>query len=359
MAFVLAGFVACDGSQPSSVRRAQFGLDARPPNPTCLAAARPPATVAVAFQRVFANVQLQSSDVLAQIPGDRSRWFVAERMGPGGSDARIVSFDANNPADSPAVVATLGPVAYVTEPDGEGGLIGMAFHPRFATNGRLYVSWVKADAASASGVRSAVGYLTSGDGGAHFSDYRELFAFDQTASHYHKGGGLAFGADGFLYASFGDGGTGQDGYAHGQKRDGFFAKIHRIDVDHEEDGKPYAIPDGNPFKHGGGQDTTFAWGFRNPFRFSIDRATNQLWVGDVGQERWEELDLVTAGGNYGWPCREGAHPDILPPDPRCPSVAGLIDPVLEQAHGGPQGSARAIIGGVVYRGKALPARVGT
>src|SRR5262249_47453697 len=150
-------------------------------------------------ERVFANVSLSNSVVMAQIPGDGSRWFVAERMGPNASDARIVAFDARTPADDPAIVATLGPVAYVSESDGEGGLIGMAFHPRFADNGRVYVSWVKQDAAAANGVRSAVGYLTSTDGGAHFSGYRELFAFDQSTSHWHKGGGLQFGPDGLLY----------------------------------------------------------------------------------------------------------------------------------------------------------------
>lgn len=356
-----AGGAGCDGARPATATatRAAFGLDARPANPTCVATARAPRTAAVTLARVYANVALQNAVALAQIPGDPSRWFVAERMGPDGGDARIVSFDVDHPADQPRVVATLGPVAYVTEPDGEGGLLGLAFHPRFAQNGRLYVSWVKADPSSPSGVRSTVGWLTSRDGGAHFSGYQELFGFDQSTSHYHKGGGLAFGPDGMLYASFGDGGTGQDGLHHGQARDGFFAKIHRVDVDHAADGRPYAIPDGNPFAQGGGQDTTFAWGFRNPFRFSFDRATGELWVGDVGQERWEEIDRVVAGGNYGWPCREGAHDNILPPDPRCPTLAGIIDPVAELVHGGPEGNASAIIGGVVYRGKALPALVGT
>ncbi len=354
---LLMAVLACnDRPPPPTATPARFGLDARPSNPTCLAPARPPSALPVRFERVFANVRLQSSVVLAQPPGDGRRWYVAERMGPGGGDARIVAFDAANPDDEPAVVATLGPLADVSQADGEGGLIGMAFHPRFASNGRVYVSWVKADPAAPNGARSAVGYLTSSDGGAHFSGYHELFAFDQTASHYHKGGGLQFGPDGLLYASFGDGGTQDDMLRHGQTRDGFFAKIHRIDVDHAEGGKPYAIPDGNPFKHGGGQETTFAWGLRNPFRFSIDRATNQLWVGDVGQDRYEEIDLVRAGGNYGWPCREGAHDHILPPDPRCPSLDGILDPVAEQAH---DGGSRALIGGVVYRGKALPQLAGT
>jgi uncharacterized repeat protein (TIGR03806 family) len=354
---LLLGLVACK-PQPSPAP-SRFGLDERPANPTCLAPARPPLPVPVKLEHAFANVSLQHSMVMAQIPGDRSRWFVAERMGPNGADAPIVSFDATHPEDQPSVVATLGPLAYVDNDGQEGGLLGMAFHPRFGDNGRLYVSWVKKDSAATNGVRSAVGYLTSRDHGAHFSGYRELFAFDQTASPWHKGGCLQFGADGLLYASFGDGGGQDDAFHNGQNPDGFFAKIHRIDVDHEENGKPYAIPEGNPFKRGGGQDTTFAIGLRNPFRFSIDRATNQLWAGDVGGARYEEVDLVRAGGNYGWPCREGFHDLILPPDPRCPSLSGLSDPLTEHPHGGTNGGTRAIIGGVVYRGKALPALVGT
>jgi uncharacterized repeat protein (TIGR03806 family) len=354
---LLVAGISCNGGAPTVTApvRAAFGLDARPANPTCLAAARPPSTLAVRSLRVYANVQLANAVVLTHIAGDRARWFVAERMGPGGGDARIVSFAADAPADEPAVVATLGPLADVGTQDGEGGLIGMAFHPRFADNGRLYVSWVRADAAAPNGDRSAVGWLTSRDGGAHFSDYRELFAFDQSSSPWHKGGGLRFGADGLLYAAFGDGGTADDMLANGQRRDGFFGKIHRVDVDHAAAGKLYAIPADNPFARGGGQATTFAWGLRNPFRFSIDRATNELWVGDVGADRYEEIDVVRAGGNYGWPCREGHHDYIAPPDPRCPSGAGLVDPVAELAH---EGSTRAIVGGVVYRGKALPALVG-
>jgi uncharacterized repeat protein (TIGR03806 family) len=370
---LLVAFLACDGSHPERRRITSdappppelgpvgvaLGLDARPWNPTCVAPPRPPPPPVyppVAWERVFANVQLENPVMMAQIPGDDSRWFVAERTQPGGGDARIVSFNTLRPQASPSVVATLGPLGDVIEGDGEGGLLGIAFHPQFATNGRLYVSWVKADPTSGSGVSSAVGYLTSTDGGAHFSGYEELFSFPQSISHYHKGGGLAFGPDGFLYASFGDGGTQDDFFWHGQDRNYFFGKIHRLDVDHEEDGKPYAIPDGNPFKHGGGQPTTFAWGLRNPFRFSIDRETNQLWAGDVGGSLYEEIDLVVAGGNYGWPCKEGFHDHILPPDPRCPSNANLVDPVIEQAH---DNHSRAIIGGVVYRGKAIPILVGT
>jgi uncharacterized repeat protein (TIGR03806 family) len=331
--------------------RAQFGLDSRPANPTCLAPPRPPLPVPVRFIRRYSNVTLHNAMVMAQLPGDQSRWFVAERKGP------IVSFDAANPADDPTVVATLGPLAYIDDDSQEGGVLGMAFHPRFAENGRLYVSWVKQ---AANGPRSAVGYLTSTDQGAHFSHYREILAFDQTSYAWHKAGCLQFGKDGLLYFSIGDGGGGQnDQFQNGQNPNGFFAKIHRIDVDHAEKTRAYSIPDGNPFKHGGGQPTTFAYGLRNPFRFSLDRETNQLWLGDVGAARYEEINLVEAGGNYGWPCREGAHDLILPPDPRCPSLTDFRDPLIEHAHGGTNGGTRAIIGGVVYRGKALPSLVGT
>src|SRR5258707_2911185 len=112
----LVAFLACDGSQRSTPTPAEFGLDVRPANAGCLAPPRsPPSTVPVKLERVFANVKLENAMVMAQIPGDRSRWFVAEPMGPGGTDARIVSFDATDPEDEPTIVATLGPLAYVSE----------------------------------------------------------------------------------------------------------------------------------------------------------------------------------------------------------------------------------------------------
>jgi uncharacterized repeat protein (TIGR03806 family) len=330
----------------------EFGLDARPQNPGCKAPARPPSTAKVALQRVYANVNLGTPLMVAQAPGDASRWFVAQR------DGHLVSFAAQSPAATPTAVANLPTVAGLAiNTAGEGGFLGMAFHPRFAENGKLMVSWTTTGGAN--GMRSQIGVLTSPDHGASFTSYASILSFDQTTATNHKGGGLAFGNDGYLYASFGDGGAADDQFVNGQNRNGFFAKILRLDVDNVDNtgGQPYAIPADNPFRGGGGEPATYAWGLRNAFRFSIDRGTGEVWAGDVGQNHWEEIDRVKLGGNYGWPCREGAN-DYLINDPvRCPIKTGFIDPVVQHEH--IPANSRSITGGVVYRGKAIPDFVGS
>jgi uncharacterized repeat protein (TIGR03806 family) len=325
----------------------EFGLDERPANTTCKAPARPPSSAPVTFERVYENVSLGTPMMMAQAPGDKSRWFVARRNG------EITSFPTSNPGNTPTVVANVGTLAGgPVQQGGEGGLLGFAFHPNFAQNGKLYVTWVRGP-----GNRSEVGVITSTNNGTSFGNYEELLAFDQPASN-HNGGGIAFGKDGFLYLSFGDGGGGDDTYVKGQLKTEFFSKVLRIDVDNVPGGQKYGIPDGNPFKNGGGEPATFAWGFRNPFRFSVDRETGEVWVADVGQNKWEEIDLVKAGGNYGWPCKEGSHDYLNNNAQKCPNPSGLIDPVAEHEHL-PNNNSRSITGGVVYRGKAIPALAGT
>jgi uncharacterized repeat protein (TIGR03806 family) len=335
--------------------RAEFGLDARPSNTTCKAPARPPTTAPVKFEQVYANINLTYPTTAAQRPGDGSRWYVAQREG------NIIFFAAQGPAGATSA-ANIANGSIPNTPGivttGEGGLLGLAFHPKFAQNGKLYLSFTGPARANptepGSSMRSFIGELTSTSGGDTFTSYRTILEFDQTPGTNHKGGGLAFGKDGFLYASFGDGGGADDTYKKGQTKDGLFSKVLRIDVDSPANGKPYGIPTDNPFRNGGGAPETFAMGFRNPFRISIDRESGDLLVGDVGQNRWEEVDLAKLGGNYGWPCREGAHDHLLTPD-HCPDKTGLVDPIVEHQHAG----GRSITGGVVYRGKAIPALVGS
>ena len=341
------------GTDPSDVPpgkdaepiRAEFGLDGRPSNTTCLAPARPPPAADVKLEHVYTNVALEMPMMMVQRPGDGSRWFVAQRRG------KIVSFPSASPPAQPDVVADV--VALSGKPiytDFEAGLLGLAFHPSFAQNGRLYVSFVTSG--DAGGYASEVGYLTSTDNGASFTSYTRVLYFPRPRLE-HNGGGIQFGKDGYLYLSFGDG----TNPLNGQDPSGFFAKILRIDVDNPAPGKAYGVPPTNPFAAGGGEPATYARGFRNPFRFSIDRATGDVWVGDVGDATWEEINKVERGGNYGWPCREGSsvHPNTNPA--ACPSMAGLVDPVVEHQHATP--NSRSIIGGVVYRGSAIPGFQGT
>jgi len=341
-----------EGSVPPPTR-AEFGLDTRPTNATCKAPPRPPSTAPIELVRVYANVQLDQPMMMAKAPGDPSRWFVAQRNGA------IVSFAATNPGNNPqAVTPSLQQLSgFTVQQAGEGGLLGFAFHPKFATNGKLYVTWTKTGGGPAN-MQSLVGVLHSPNNGGTFDSYQTILGpFDQPFTN-HDGGGIAFDKNGFLYLSFGDGGGGDDPAKYGQRKDTFFSKILRIDVDNVPSGKTYGIPADNPFAKGGGEPATFAYGFRNPFRFSTDRDTGDVWVADVGQNRWEEVDHVALGGNYGWPCREGTHDyiDTGKDASKCPSMANLADPVVEHEH--VPVNSRSITGGYVYRGKAIPSFVG-
>lgn len=337
------GGVSGDGG-PAPVR-AEFGLDTRPLNATCKAPPRPPSTASVKLERVFQNVALAAPMMLAQAPGDPSTWYAALRNGD------VVTFAAQNPANQPTVVARVGQLAgKAVQQAEEGGLLGFAFHPKFAQNGKLYVTWVTNGGPA--NFRSEVGVLTRPAGSATFTSYEAVLGpFDQPAGN-HNGGGIAFGKDGFLYLSFGDGGGGNDTYKKGQTLDGFFSKILRIDVDNPSGGRKYGIPASNPFAQGGGEPATYAMGFRNPFRISTDKDTGEVWAGDVGQDAHEEIDRVKLGGNYGWPCREGLHDRFRD---QCSPTAALQDPVWEHA----QPEYESITGGVVYRGKAIPALNGS
>jgi uncharacterized repeat protein (TIGR03806 family) len=327
----------------------EFGLDTRPPNPGCVAPARPPTTAPVHLERVFETVAFQNALMaMAQVPGDGSRWFAALRNG------LVVTFPAEGASGAPTIVADIPVLAALPiQTGGEGGLLGFAFHPDFGNNGHLFVTWTTRGGPT--DMRSTVGRVTSTDGGKSFGNYTPVIApFDQPAQN-HNGGGIAFGPDGYLYLSFGDGGSANDAFSKGQRLDEMFSKILRIDVDTTPgQGQSYVIPSDNPFASGGGEPSTFAFGFRNPFRFSFDRETGDLWVGDVGQNAWEEIDLVLSGGNYGWPCREGSHEFTTDPV-KCPSTVGLIDPVYEYPHTG----GGSVTGGVVYRGEALEGFAGT
>lgn len=338
--------------------KAEFGLDTRPANTTCVAPARPPSAAPVKFERVYANVALGLPMMIAQIPGDATRWFVAQRGGT------IVSFPTAAPGNTPTLVGNVATVSgKAINTTSEGGLLGFAFHPKFAQNGLLYVSWTT----TVAGMSSEIGVLHSPDNGVSFDTYKAIVPGFQQPAGNHNGGGIAFGKDGLLYFSFGDGGSGDDAFLHGQKTTEFFSKVLRIDVDNPEAGKEYGIPEANPFKNGGGEPATFAMGFRNPFRISVDRDTNEVWVGDVGQNTFEEIDAkVKVGGNYGWPCREGMHDSLGPlitpsnadkPAKCPPGTLGLVDPVAEHKHTPP--NSRSITGGVVYRGKAVPGFVGS
>jgi len=224
----------------------------------------------------------------------------------------------------------------------EEGLLGFAFHPDFAEDGRLFISYTGFDDGTP---KSFISSMTSNDGGQTFdpSSERVLLAIDKPFAN-HNGGHIAFGPDELLYIATGDGGSGGDPLDNGRNPNTLLGAILRIDVD---DTTPYAIPDDNPFADGvGGRPEIYAFGLRNPWRFSFDSVAGDLWAGDVGQSAWEEIDIIERGGNYGWNEREGFE---CFRSNEC-AREGLVDPVW--AYGRDQG--RSVTGGYVYRGRAIP-----
>lgn len=329
-----AVFAACGGDDSA-------GGPSPSPSPsspgTCAAGPPVPGTPNLALTVVASGF---SDPLDLQTPaGERGRLFVVEQ----GGRIRIIR--------NGSVVAT--PYLDVSDrisSGGERGLLGLAFHPQFAQNGRFYVNY------------------TDRRGDTHISEFRaaapsadtvdpsteRLILFNTQPFANHNGGGLAFGADGFLYIGLGDGGSGGDPFGNGQSLSQALGKMLRIDIDR---GSPYAIPGNNPFvSRAGARGEIWAFGLRNPFRFSFDRSTGDLYIGDVGQNQIEEVDvgLRSRGGgeNYGWNITEGTQ--CFRPSSGC-STAGLTLPLTQYNHA----LGCSVTGGYVYRGCRQPGYAGT
>jgi len=232
---------------------------------------------------------------------------------------------------------------------GEQGLLGLAFHPQFAANGRFFVDYTR----QSDGATIVAEYHRSANN-ANSADATEtaILTIPQPFPN-HNGGMLAFGKDGFLYIGMGDGGSANDPGNRAQNINELLGKILRIDVNHAAAGVPYSSPADNPFVGSkSGLPEIYAVGLRNPWRFSFDRSTGELYAGDVGQDAREEIDIVTRGGNYGWRIREGSACTNL--DPIMCSRSDLIPPITDYDHSNGRCS---VTGGYVYRGgqNTLPA----
>ncbi|MGB8982004.1 MAG: PQQ-dependent sugar dehydrogenase, partial [Anaerolineales bacterium] len=218
----------------------------------------------------------------------------------------------------------------------EQGLLGLAFHPRYAENGRFFVNYTDLN-----GDTVIARFQVSGDPNAADPNSEvKLLGVDQPFAN-HNGGVLAFGPDGYLYAGLGDGGSQGDPRGNAQNTGVLLGKVLRLDVDSAE---PYAVPGDNPFGN-----EVWAYGLRNPWRLSFDRSTGDLYIADVGQGEWEEIDFLPAGSpggaNFGWDHREGAH------DYEGGGPEGMLDPIAEYSHSEGRCS---VTGGYVYRGASLP-----
>ena len=330
------------------------GLDARPSNSSCQAGPAPTSEANLALQRVFAGVGTFSSPILMlQEPASAARWYVVEQTG------RVQVFD-NQASVSQRQLFIDATSLIAGASGGEMGLLGMAFHPGWPADPRVYLSYT---AISGGQLVSRISEFTSTDDGQTISPAtaRVILQANQPANN-HNGGHIAFGPDGYLYIGLGDGGSGGDPWGpigNGQRLSTLLGKMLRIDVAGTTGATPYAIPAGNPFSGNAvcNNDTgdftqqcpeIYAYGLRNPWRWSFDRETGELWLGDVGQSAWEEVNRITAGGNYGWRCREGAHDYNI--NSCGPDAGTAINPVAEF----PRQPGNAVTGGYVYRGSAIP-----
>jgi glucose/arabinose dehydrogenase len=267
-------------------------------------------------------------------PGDPSRLFIVEQRGR----IRVLR-------DGQLLGAPFLDVTSRVSSGGERGLLGLAFHPRYAENRRFFVNYT-----DRSGNTHIAEFHAADPDRADPGSERTLLVVDQPFAN-HNGGGLAFGNDGMLYAGLGDGGSGGDPLGNGQALDVLLGKILRLDVDGSR-----LAPSDNPFvSTPGAEPEIWALGLRNPWRFAFDRATGDLYIGDVGQGEREEVDIGLVsrhgGENYGWNIREGTR---CYSTPSCRS-AGLTPPVAEYTHA----DGCSITGGVVYRGCRMPGYAGT
>jgi len=279
-----------------------------------------------------------------QQPDDNSgRLFVVEQ----GGHIEIIQSDGTRAA-APFLDVS-GRSGFTT--GDEMGLLGLAFHPNYASNGHFYVNYTRNNGTQ---IQTIIAEFTASAANANFADPSTeniLLTVDQP-SPIHKGGSLAFGKDGFLYIGLGDGGPEDDPSGNGQNTNLLLGKMLRIDVDSgHSPGLNYAIPPGNPFANGGGRAEIWLYGLRNPYRFSFESVSGDLLIGDVGQDKYEEVDRITpsqGGANLGWNTMEGSH--CFNPPTGCPT-AGLTMPIFEYDH--TQGD-KAIIGGRVYYGAKMP-----
>ena len=282
--------------------------------------------------------------VLTHAGDGTNRIFVADQWG-------VIYVFKNDPdaTDAQVFLDARDRVSY-KDNQNEEGLLGVAFHPDYKQNGQLFLYYTTRDAEHTS-VVSRFTVSKSDPNRIDPSSEQEILRVPQPFWN-HNGGTICFGPDGYLYVGLGDGGAANDPYGNGQNLETWLGSILRIDVDHQADGKAYAIPADNPFVNTpGAQPEIYAYGFRNIWRMAFDRETGAFWVGDVGQNLWEEINIVTKGSNCGWNVREGAHPfGANGSDAR----DDLLEPIWEYDHQ----VGKSITGGVVYRGTKLPELVG-
>ena len=310
--------------------------------------AEPPA--AYHAVRVYPKLTLESP-VDLRLDAAGQRWYVLELNGSVRSFPVASQGVQPREAQKPELVLDIG-VPGLPE-HVRRAAYGLVLHPRFAENGQMYVFYRdQRPGPPRTRISRFIVDVSEPEVVPHARLDSETVICEFPSGEDHFGGSMAFGPDGFLYFSVGDGSGYGDGGESGQDLGDFQASIHRIDVDHPSRGRLYSIPAGNPFTERlGARPEIWAYGLRNIWRMAFDSATGELWAGDVGQDLWESVFKIERGGNYGWSILEGTH-DFRPERPHGPTP--ILAPVIEHAHF----EARSLIGGQVYRGKRLPELAG-
>lgn len=276
-----------------------------------------------------------------------SKLFVVERKGV------IKILNANGTVNSTDFLDINNKVS---DSGGERGLLGLTFHPNYNTNGYFYVNYI-----NNSGNTVIARYSRMNETTADATSELILLTINQPASN-HNGGDMNFGPDGYLYIASGDGGGSGDPNNYAQSLNTLLGKLLRIDVDNTSNGNNYAIPSTNPYLNDGNANTLpeiWAYGLRNPWRFSFDKAIGDLWIADVGQGTYEEINMTsytTPGLNYGWRCYEGANHPYNTSD--CPPESSTTRPIAEYSHNGDGAFKCSITGGFRYRGPLYPSLTG-
>ncbi len=285
---------------------------------------------AVVLEPLFSGQRFSQPVAMVQTPQPTPYWYVVEKRG------RVIRMEGEGEKAKRTLFFDLS--VRVEAGPSEAGLLGIAFHPQFASNRQVYLSYTRGHP-----LTSVLARYQSHDGGLTLDPVSEKILLEVSQPYgNHNGGQITFGPDGYLYYGLGDGGAAGDPHGNGQNTSTLLGAMLRLDVDGAD---PYAIPAGNPFPEGGGRPEIYAWGLRNPWRWSFDRKSGELWVGDVGQNAWEEIDRVTVGNNLGWNQWEGSHCFR----PGACRNEGMTMPVAEYSHE----YGCSVTGGYVYRGKAI------
>ncbi len=297
----------------------------------------------VEVTRAFPNMRINRAILLTHAGDGSNRVFIPSQLG-------TINVLPNDPAvEEPKEFLNIESRVVYEDKENEKGFLGLAFHPKYRDNGQFFVYYTPTNSSQPHTVVLSRFHVSKDDPNKADPNSEEVLLQVEHPFWNHKGGTIVFGPDGYLYLAIGDGGKANDPYGNGQNLKTLLGKVLRIDVDHQDEGKKYAIPKDNPFVGQGDKALGEIWsyGMRNPWRIAFDPQTGLLWCADVGQDFWEEIDLIAKGGNYGWNLREGFHNFGAAGSS---ARADLVEPIWEYHHE----TGKSITGGFVYHGKKVP-----